>query len=164
MNIVFDEEISDTVPATSDVEYPCHVCGREAGPYGGKGRKPTRCPEHKAQQAKTVAKRGANDAMAAQATEVLCQLNGFMALGAILVSYTDTAAAITDAEDDFRERTTAALKSSRSLCEKILKGGTKSGEIALLISYVLFGVAVLPTAINEHRDKRELKAAQEVEE
>lgn len=48
---------SDDVPPVSDFEYSCEVCGVELT-YGGRGRKPKRCAEHKtgARSGKTPAR------------------------------------------------------------------------------------------------------------
>src|ERR1700754_2371653 len=100
----------DTVPADlTDVEYPCEVCGKEAGPYAGRGRKPTRCPEHKkgkSNGSSATSRRVTGNAasLAAQATEVLLQLNSILALGAMAIGLNDTAATIAHGNDVFAER------------------------------------------------------------
>jgi len=162
----------DSVPPVTDVEYPCEVCGNEAGPYVGRGRKPKYCPDHKRT---VVAKRstapratGTNDTLARQATEALCQINGFLTIGAMFAGMPATAGAIAGAEDGFREQTYTALLTDPDLCRSILKAGVKSGKIALVISYLMFGAAVVPTAALELKAKKEareaLKAQQESEQ
>lgn len=168
-SLVFEEVEYDSVPDVSEVEYPCTVCGRESGPYGGRGRKPTKCDDHKGQGqgGKTTGgskARPANDALARQATEALCQINGLLALGAVILTFTETAGAMAASEDDFRERTYAALLTDKPLCLQILKAGTSSAKIALVISYAFWGVSVLPVAINEGRAKKAARLELEEEE
>lgn len=150
----------DTVPETSEIDYPCQQCGREAGPYSGRGRKPTKCVECKPNRAAgRTGVSGGNEKLAALATDALCQINGLMALGAMITGFIETAGAITSAEEDFKTRTHAALLTDPALCRTILKAGTSSAKIALCISYAFMGVSVLPTAVNEVREKKALRAA-----
>lgn len=171
MDLLTDFEFADipadVSPPASDVEYPCEVCGQESGPYGGRGRKPTKCAEHK----KPVAKSsrgprvtGSNAILATQATEALCQMNGIMALGAMVVGFTGTASAINDFQDAFRQTTYNALLTDPDMCRFILKGGTKSGKLALGISYGMMAMAVGPVAVMEYKDKRAAKQAEALQE
>jgi len=170
---VFEEAAipRDSTPPVSDVEYPCEVCGNEAGPYVGRGRKPKYCADHRRSPSRAVAKplrvTGTNDTLARQATEALCQINGFLAIGAMFAGLHATAGAISNAEETFREQTHAALLTDPDLCRSILKAGVKSGKLALIVSYVMFGAAVLPTAVLEVKTKkaeREALKAQEADQ
>lgn len=153
-----DEPLTDTVPDLDDVEYPCVVCGRESGPYGGRGRKPKRCPEHKTaattgtRRATRVTGKDAN--LAAQATGVLSQLNGIIAIGLMAIGMNDTASAIAAHNDGFEEQANAALLTDPDLCRLILKGGVKSAKIGLGLAYVSMGVGVMPIAVEEARVKK----------
>lgn len=145
----------DTVPETIGVEYPCRKCGREAGPYRGRGRKPTLCADckpakNRGQGAPRVT--GANANLAAQATEVLSQLNGFMALGTAAMKMFGTAGAISSYDETFKSQAYAALVTDPELCRFILKGGVKSAKLTLLMAYGGMAVAVAPTAINEVKE------------
>jgi hypothetical protein len=148
----------DTIPATSDVDYPCRECGKESGPYGGRGPKPKYCIDHKkgsrgaSPRAGKVTGAPAN--LAAQATGVLVQLNGMMALGLMALGFIDTAGAIAGANGTFEEQAYQALMTDTELCKLILKGGVKSAKISLSLAYVGMGVAVVPTAVNEMREKK----------
>src|SRR4051812_5885146 len=92
----------DTSPPLADVECPCKICGQEAGPYGGRGPKPKFCPEHK-KSGKTTAPRVTGNAanLAAQATGVLVQLNGMIALGIMALGLNETGHAFAAANDLF---------------------------------------------------------------
>lgn len=170
MSLTFTEDAipdyfagGDSVPDTNEVEYPCQVCGREAGPYRGKGRKPTKCDDHKVNRTAS-SPRGANDKLAEMAADALCQVNGLMALGAMVIGFTDTGVALQGTEEDFRLRAIAALKTDAKLCQQIIKGGTSSAKVALVIGYAFVGVTVFPTALNEYQEKKAVrdKAAREL--
>lgn len=145
----------DSVPETSDVEIACEVCGREAGPYAGRGRRPTRCPDHKKGASKSGVKASAASTnLAADATKVLSQLNGLIALGLSAAGLFGTASAIAENNSLFEQRAMAALSTDKELCRMILKTGVKSARINLAIAYAGLGVAVLPSAVNEIREKK----------
>lgn len=158
--VQFEPVELDTVPDMEDVEYPCEVCGREAGPYGGRGRHPKRCPLHKKTQSATkrptVTGKDAN--LAAQATGVLVQLNGMIALGLMALGMNNTASAIASANDTFEQSANQALLTDPDLCRLILKGGVKSAKISLGLAYggMLFSVA--PTAVAEVKVMKEARA------
>lgn len=151
-----DDGPKDEVPPAIDIEYPCSVCGREAGPYAGRGRKPTKCPEHRA--TKNLPKvKGANAALAAQATEALVQLNNILTMPLVVLGYRQTASVLADAQDGFRESTYQALLTDPKLCASIVRGGTAGGKMALLISYGMLGSAVGPVLVMEHKMIQALK-------
>jgi hypothetical protein len=153
----FTEE--DVIPETTGVEYPCEVCGREAGPYGGRGRKPKFCDEHKKSTSKTrAASAPKNNALAAQAADALVQINGLVAFAATVMQYEYTGNTLRDAQDEFRTRAHAALVTDPALCRAILRGGPMSARAALILSYGMLATVVAPVAVQEFRDKRELKA------
>lgn len=146
----------DTSPPLDDVEYPCDVCGKEAGPYGGRGRKPTKCPDHKKGSKNAGARRVTGNAanLAGQATEVLLQLNGILAIGAMAIGLNATASAIASGNDVFAERANAALLTDTELCRTILKGGIKSAKMGLAIAYGGLLIGTAPVAANEIRERR----------
>lgn len=158
----------DTVPETEGVEYPCQRCGREAGPYGGRGRKPKFCAECKPKRTSSNAPRvtGTNASLAAQASEVLSQINSMVALGCAAMKLFDTAGAIAGYDDTFKAQAYAALTTDPELCRFILKGGVKSAKITLLMAYGGMAVAVAPHAITEVKymqaERRAKKADKEV--
>jgi hypothetical protein len=156
----------DTVPDLSDVEYPCRICGKEAGPYGGRGPKPKLCPEHKKVTAggKSSKVTGAPATLAAQATGVLVQLNGMLAMGAMAMGMFGTASAISDANGTFEEQAYQALLTDPELCRLLLKGGVKSAKVSLGLAYVGMGVSVVPTAMMELKEKKAERDARKAQE
>ncbi len=154
----------DNAPELSDVEYPCEVCGRESGPYGGRGRKPKRCSEHKKNKT-SVRVTGNTTQLAEQATAVLVQMNGLMAMGAMAMGLMGTASAIAQANTPFEEQAKAALTTDPDLCRLILKTGKTSAKFSLGLAYAGMAMAVGPTAYMEvstkRRERAERKAAEE---
>lgn len=155
--------IPDAIPPLSDApEYPCVVCGQEAGPYGGRGRKPTRCSAHKKVSsggARAPRITGNNAALATQATEALCSLDGMMALGARLVGFSKTAEVIEDNDEVFRIRVNAALLNSPDMARKILRYGSKGGDAALFIAIGLHIATIAPVFLSEAKEKKAEKEA-----
>lgn len=160
-----DDLPQDSVPDLSDVEYPCVVCGQESGPYGGRGRKPKFCPEHKksGKVASGVKVTGSAASLAAQATAVLVQLNGMMALGAMGLQMHQTAHAIAAANPTFEQQAHNALLTDTELCRLILKSGAKSAKLSLAFAYVGFGMAILPTAVVEAKERQAVRKARKEE-
>ena len=145
----------DTTPDTEGVEYPCEVCGRDAGPYGGRGRKPRFCPDHKtARKTSEGGRRRATSSLVEAATDKLVYLNGLLAMGALLFGYPRTAGAFAASEDVFRVYVADALASDDKLCRTIVKTGQMSGGIGLAIAYGTLGANIVPIAMAEYRDKQ----------
>jgi hypothetical protein len=163
-----DVLIPDSVPELADVEYPCNGCGKEAGPYGGRGPKPKWCGDCRPKKGKGssgVRVTGAPANLAAQAAGVLEQLNGMLAIGLTAVGFFDTAGALAQANGTFKEQAYQALLTDPELCKLILKGGVKSAKISLGLAYCGLSVAVAPTAVNEFREKKaERDAKREADE
>lgn len=147
---------SDEIPTLDIIEYPCEVCGREAGPYSGRGRKPKYCSDHKRNKntSSTPRVKGTNAGLAAQATEALVQINNMAAVGLMVMSYPETAGAISDRETTFREQTYNALLTDPGLCRTILRAGTTSGKAALAIAYGMFFTSLAPVAVMEFKERR----------
>jgi len=157
---VFDDATppDDIAPPTADVEFPCRVCNKEAGPWGGRGRKPTLCAEHKKGSRKGPAKvTGSASSLAAQAANVLEQVNGIVAIAAMATGFAGTASAIAAANGEFREQAYMALTTDPELCRLILKVGAKSSKMSLGMAYLGLGMAVAPVAVMEFKAKREAK-------
>lgn len=158
----------DSVPETVDVEYACKKCGREAGPYRGRGRKPTLCNECKPKRStgdsKSPRVTGKNAVLAARATEVLSQLNMFISIGFAAMRMFGTAGEIRTADETFREQAYAALVTDEELCKYILRAGVKSAKMTLLMAYGGMAMAVAPTAMEEIKAIRaERQALKDVE-
>ena len=152
---------ADVVPVADGIEYPCEVCGREAGPYGGRGRKPKYCDLHKKGARKTgTAPKNNNAVLAKQATDALVQMNGLFGTGIYVLGFPETSSAIAERSDAFEEQAYNALLTDPALCRMILRGGTTSGKLALLIAYSMLAGGVAPTAITEYRDRRAEKIAE----
>jgi hypothetical protein len=151
----------DSVPPAIDIEYPCEICGAESGPYSGRGRKPKKCSTHRVARAtadesggERTTRRTANTKLAEIATAKLVQLNGFAALGALLLGFPHTAGAFAASEDTFRAYVMTALESDEKLCRTIIKTGGASSGLALFVAYGSLAANVAPVAVAEWREKR----------
>jgi hypothetical protein len=150
---------TDPVPTVdTGSQYHCRVCGKELE-YGGRGRKPTLCDEHKkgAAKSKTPAPRASskNASLAADAASALCNMHSMVAIGAGFVGFSETAGTIVAANDPFYEAARSALSTDPELCRRILSSGAGTGSIALVVAYGMFLSAVVPAAVNERRVKVE---------
>ena len=139
----------------------CEECGK-ALEYGGRGRKPKYCEDHRKSASKGTASNGRknvgdNAKLAAQATEALIQVNGLVAMCALWGGLDMTCESIRTAEDAFREQTYNALLTDPALCKTILKAGTTSGKVSLLIAYGMLAGAVGPVAYLELQMKKEAR-------
>lgn len=154
----------DDAPLTTETvgeEYPdkCLTCGKGV-PYGGAGRRPKYCDEHKKTRAKSSPRAsGRGDAkLAANAARMLGQLNGLIGMGLAAYGLDMTAAAIAKAEEQFVESATTALENDPKLARKITSLGASTGKASLAVAYGMLGAAIAPVAVVELRMK---KAAQE---
>lgn len=146
----------DTVPPTIDVEFPCSVCGRESGPYGGRGPKPTKCVDHK--KTKTTGSgpkvTGKNADLAAQATNSLSAINGVMAMVAGAMGFHRTMKAMFEVNEDFEKTAYKALVTDPKLCAQILRVGEASARFGLGMAYLGMGMGIAPTLADEYREKK----------
>lgn len=151
-----DIPVMDTVPPANDIEYPCEECGREAGPYSGRGRKPKKCADCKpaVTRTKSPGVKGSNATLAGQATEALWQINGVAAFLCMIAGMPMTAGAIGEREASFREMCYNALLTDPAMCRFILKAGTNSSKISLTVCYGMFAAAIMPTALMELKAKK----------
>lgn len=166
----------DTTPDLSDVEYPCQqempgggICGKESGPYSGRGRKPKKCPDHKKSiptpRGSAPKITGTNAVLAAQATEALCSIDGMLQLGAAVMGFTETSAVIAEADEVFRIRVNAALLNNPNSARKILSWGGKAGDAGLFIAIGLHIATIAPVFAHEAKQKKaERDALKENEE
>lgn len=160
-----DVIIPDEAPPTSAFEYTCQVCGKELF-YGGRGRKPKFCDEHKAGTGKPRAKGGGarNDALAQEAANALSQLNALLGVCLLLPAVPflgdnpaylpQTALAIAKADDGFNVAAYSALQTDPALCKMILRVGSAGGKLALIAAYGMLAGAVTPVAIEEYRERK----------
>lgn len=161
--LVFDdappEVIRDESPATDD-RLSCEVCGTTLI-YAGRGRKPKRCPEHRAKPATGTrsVSRGGNEKLATQAAESLVQINRLTGLGARILGLPGTSEMIMFCEDGFKEQAYAALLTDPDLCRQILSAGQISAKFSLAVAYAMMGAQIVPVAIVELKSKKADKEA-----
>jgi hypothetical protein len=156
---VIDFDIPDIIvvdesPVGEDFEYACEVCGTELF-YGGRGRKPKYCDEHKGGKRKDgtvgATRKGGNDRAARQAADALMQINSLLGMAMLTpwVNLPMTASALAVANEPFGDQAFEALKTDPALCRMILRAGTTSGKAALVIAYGMLAFAISPVAAME---------------
>lgn len=156
----------DDTPDISGVpEYACSECGKELF-YSGRGRKPTKCDDHKrTSSARSSGSSSNNDKTAAAALEILVQGNNIVAMAAMMGQFFRTASAISDREDAFRVQAMEALKADPALARTIVKAGATSGKAMLLFAYGMLAVSIAPVTLQEIKERRATKAeAEDTEE
>lgn len=155
----------DDAPPNSEIRFPCKECGKEAGAdYKGRGRPPVYCAEHKKSGKGTGTKRAltSNDARARAAASALVQVHGLAAMGLMVAGMPATASALAEVTNaGFEERAYEALLTDPALCTTILKAGTTSGRMSLLIAYGMLAGAVVPTAWGEIKSKRQTEGPED---
>ncbi len=162
MSIVVDDAPA-TVPADEPApdrhEYACEVCGAELT-YGGRGRKPRFCAEHK-KSASSGSRRAAgkgNDALARQAADTLSAYHGLVAAALTMAPgiwrMPSAAAELIDRDESFNEAACKALLADPKLARMILRGGGVSGALGLIIAYAMLLSAVVPAGMADFQAGR----------
>lgn len=155
------DDSEDTPDIPQDVspgtDLHCLVCGKPLE-YSGRGRKPKYCDEHKKSpkgaRAQVRSSSVKNERLASQATDALMQINGMVAFLCFIAGMPATHEAINAAEAGLRVQVHNALLTDPDLCAQILKAGTSSAKVSLIIAYGMFGAVVAPVAALEIRNKR----------
>jgi len=147
-------------------EYRCQHpgCDRELT-YGGRGRKPKFCDEHKKKAAvkSGSSRRGTaqNEALANQACDLIIGLTDIAAIGFMLVGYRETEQEISDAQDPLRDQIYSSLLANPARAKRIvtLLGGVS--DATLIVALLGFTVRVGSSAVNEYRDKKSSRESTE---
>lgn len=151
---------NEVVEAPSDGALACLTCGKPLR-YGGHGRKPRYCDEHKTKTKRAPGRIAANDATVA--AEALASLNITLALALTFVPFEPvrlpkTANAISENNDVFKVEVEKALLSAPHLAARIASAGGVTGVMGLVAAYAMLGMAIAPTALDELKAKREIGA------
>lgn len=154
----------DDTPDISGVpEYACETCGKELH-YGGRGRKPKFCDEHKRSSSpRSTGGATSNEKLASAALDILVQANNLCGMGLMLMQMPRTASAIAMREDPFRVQALEALKADPALCKMILKAGATSGKAMLFMAYGMLAISIAPVALEEIKEKKAAKQEQSEE-
>lgn len=155
-----DEEMpDDDIDDSLKCKYP--GCSN-ALVYSGRGRRPQFCPEHKAGGKKVTPEslanksriKGTNEQLAAQAAAVLAKSNSLASLALLAFGMPLTATAIAEHNQQFEQNAYEALLLDPALCKKILSTGGKTAGVALFLAYGQLGMAFIPLAMREVKEKR----------
>lgn len=137
---------------------PNGACMEPVAEWGGRGRKPVKCEEHRGRAIKSAlggkGSTGSNSRKAKQAAAILQQWNSLVAFGAYVSGMPATHDAISTAQEGFVASAEVALESNPPLCDTIIGLGQNSGNLGLAIVYAQLLAAVGPVAYIEINMKR----------
>lgn len=144
---------SESITIASD-DPTCEVCGTPLV-YAGRGRKPTRCDEHKRNKSasnSTRSNKGSTRDVTA-AANTLKTLNTAVAVPLMMVA--PTAGAEWSARlPTLEAQTLSILESDPNLARRLASAGAKGGGLALLLAYAMNLMPVLAVARNELNERR----------
>lgn len=155
------EYIPDEIPEVDNTRY-CGApdCGVPLPEHTGRGRKPTRCEEHRKRSGvKRVASTTSNTKLAGDAVEVLSQINSLLTAGMFVTGFPESASALASTDETFRAQAHAALLTDPDLCRVIVRGGGLSGKVMLAFAYGGMLMSAAPVMLTEWREKRAAKQA-----
>lgn len=158
-----DTPPDETPPA--DPPGPAPDDATEEAPYGytPTGRIRKRPVGSRANTGGAGASRG-NEALAASAASLLAQMNSIVGLSLAAFKLPVTAEKIGEANENFETMARNALAGDPKLCRRILSGGVSSSKAGLTMAYVALGIAIIPSAQTEIKERRtEMRAAKEAE-
>lgn len=155
---VFSAATSDGVPEETVIvsdDPTCEVCGT-ALVYAGRGRKPTRCDEHKRNKSsnsgtRSSAKGSTRDVTAA--ASALKTLNSVVAVPLMMVA-PSAGKAWSDRLPALEAQTLTILESDPALARRLAAAGSKGGTLALTLAYGMNLIPVLAIARQEMEDRR----------
>lgn len=144
---------TDPVPELSS-EYLCEVCGK-ALTYGGRGRKPRFCSEHKKNGRSNTSRRSSakNDLLALQAADGVVNICQLVGIGCYGMKFNETGDAIFDGSDTLKNDLYQALQNNPRRAEQISKALSGSTDIALLIALGKFTGRVGAIAVTEAAER-----------
>lgn len=140
-------------------------CSEPVAVWGGRGRRPTKCDEHRKTKSPLGTKStGSNKRKATVAAAILVQWNSLAAFGLFVSGYPGTHDAISGAQPSFQSSAELALESNPELCDTIIRLGKNSGQAGLFLVYGQMLAVVGPTLLMEHKLKVAERKAREEEE
>lgn len=159
------DELDKAPPTGPELAEECKApdCHNAPEPYSGKGPRPKYCADHKRGKGTGVKRTGAANTQAIQAAAILAQYNNFVVVGLKLVKLDETASEIAGRNDAFELMAAESLRGDPALCRAILKSGSKSGSLGLLMAYGLLLSAAVPAAMDEVKERKAAKEAAQAE-
>lgn len=148
-----------TAPSAVSETLTCEECGREF-PYGGRGRRPKMCPEHRRKTSDKAPASEGGSKLAATAAKVCANTWAQLGTAAFLMGMTGTAGVVSRKLDMYEDQCRMALESDPDMCRMILKNGTSSGRVAFAITNAMMAFSVVSTGVVELRAIRAAKDAQ----
>lgn len=148
-----------TAPSNDD-DLTCEVCGTPLV-YGGRGRKPKRCDEHKKSGARTST--GTRRSSTRDVDAALAALEGFETIlqFGLMWASPHAAADFETRRESLTARNQKILEADPALAKRLSSAASKGGGFALVLSY---GIAFGPAVLIARRDLIEQADAQAMEQ
>lgn len=151
---VIPDQLPGNAPDVDSTDLTCEVCGTPIT-YAGRGRKPTRCDEHKRSGSKSSGNSAPrrNDRNVDAACAALDGL--YQAMLMPLFAMSPSAGSAWEAQiEQLNARNRIILSGDPALARKIVDGASKGGGAALLISHVIAVGPVASIAVHDIRARR----------
>jgi hypothetical protein len=154
---------AETVPIPEDdaaPEYACEVCGKELQ-YGGRGRHPRFCEEHKPRSASSISTRKSSaKGDVAAALSAMDMMYDLLGMGLLMVGAHDALDLFKESRPQLKEKNEAYLSNDAALAKSLAKLGRTGGRYAFATAQVATVGPVLVLAAGEVTQKRRAAAAQ----
>jgi hypothetical protein len=150
-----DDEAPDADPPQSSgtMDLSCEVCGVPLI-YGGRGRKPRFCEDHKPARSASIP-RGSSDV-----AQALAVMDGMYTMLSMLLTVASPNALVMFRQQVpmLQERNAVFFAADKNLCKSVCKVGSKGGKTAFVSSNVLAVAPVLAVAVGDMRARSQVKA------
>jgi hypothetical protein len=154
---------AETVPVPEDdaaPEYACETCGKELH-YGGRGRHPRFCEEHKPRGASNISTRKSSaKGDVAAALSALDMMYDLLGMGFLVVGAHDAADLFKESREQLKEKNESYLSNDAALAKSLAKLGRTGGRYAFATAQIATVGPVLILATGEVTQRRRAAAAE----
>lgn len=152
-----DAEHQDTVRSVPSNDPTCRVCGKPLQ-YGGRGRMPVYCDEHRknkgAAPKRTTARGGSNSADVDAAVSALDTLYSLIGTGLFMMGAQQSASEMAQAAVRLKKSNADFLASDPELVRMLNRGGAATGRVGFLVSNAVLLVPVIAGGVQEIAARR----------
>lgn len=161
---VIEETLDTDTDTTSPVSVPdiaCQVCGRDiAYMYKGRGRKPTKCEEHRtAKPSKLGTAKSTKNVDAACAA--MSMLYDMLSTGLLMIGARKSLALFGESREELDEKNRKYLANDPALAARLANMGRTGGRYAFISAQVMTVGPVILLATGELRERAAERAARQ---
>ncbi len=148
-----DDEALDVDPPQPSTDLSCEVCGTPLV-YGGRGRKPRYCDDHKPARSASIP-RGSSDV-----AQALAVMDGMYTMLSMLLTVASPNALIMFRQQVpmLQERNAVFFAADKNLCKSVCKVGSKGGKTAFISSNAIAIAPVIAVAVGDMRARSQVRA------